>query len=41
MTTLMLEEALSAPDTVAQQLAQDESAYARLGESLRTQPPSS
>ena len=41
MTTLMLEEALSAPDTVAQQLAQDEAAYARLGESLRTQPPSS
>lgn len=35
----MLEEALSAPSRVAQQLGQDAAAYARLAESLREQPP--
>ncbi|PZP27051.1 MAG: iron dicitrate transport regulator FecR [Roseateles depolymerans] len=38
---MMLEEALSAPDAVARQLAADSLSYARLGESLRAQPPSS
>lgn len=41
LKTRMLEEALSAPDVVANQLAHDQNAYAELGEALRTQPPTS
>lgn len=41
MNSLMRDEAMSAPDTVAAQLAQDEAAYASLGHSLRQQPPGS
>lgn len=37
----MLEEALSAPECVARQLAQDALAYQRLASSLREQPPGS
>ncbi|WP_271009995.1 SIS domain-containing protein [Paucibacter sp. B51] len=35
----MLQEALSAPAAVANQLAHDQNAYAELGEALREQPP--
>src|SRR4051812_2550463 len=41
MSSLMLEEALSAPDAVARQLAADPLSYARLGQALQEQPPSS
>lgn len=41
MSSLMLEEALSAPDMVARQLAADPAGYVRLGLSLAAQPPSS
>ncbi|MCP6379398.1 hypothetical protein NL466_27295, partial [Klebsiella pneumoniae] len=41
MSSLMLEEALSAPDVVARQLAADPLSYARLGQSLQDQPPTS
>ncbi|MDN3919727.1 SIS domain-containing protein [Pelomonas sp. PFR6] len=37
----MLDECLSAPATVARQLAADQGAYAALGEALRRQPPAS
>ena len=37
----MLEEALSAPDAVARQLAADPLSYARLGQALQEQPPAS
>ncbi|MFG6448611.1 SIS domain-containing protein [Roseateles sp. BYS180W] len=40
MTSRMLDEALSAPQVVARQLAADQSAYAALGEVLRAAPPS-
>src|ERR1043165_5961858 len=36
----MLDEALSAPQVVARQLAADQNAYAALGDALREQPPS-
>ncbi len=39
MTSLMLEEARSAADAVARQLATDAAAYAALGRKLREQPP--
>ena len=39
MSSLMLEEALSAPDAVARQLAADPLSYARLGQALQEQPP--
>ena len=41
MTTLMLEEALSAPQAVARLLARDADAYADAGAMLRAQPPRS
>ena len=41
MSSLMLEEALSAPDAVARQLAADPLSYARLGQALQEQPPTS
>src|SRR5436190_13591699 len=41
MSSLMLEEALSAPDAVARQLAADPLSYARLGQALQEQPPAS
>lgn len=37
--SLMLQEALSAPDCIARQLAQDGERYAALGERLRAAPP--
>jgi glucosamine--fructose-6-phosphate aminotransferase (isomerizing) len=39
MSSLMLEEALSAPDVVARQLAADSQSYASLGRALQAQPP--
>lgn len=39
MSSLMLEEALSAPDAVARQLAADSQSYAALGQALQAQPP--
>ncbi len=41
MTSRMLDEALSAPQVVARQLAADQNAYAALGDALREQPPTS
>src|SRR5574343_890708 len=41
MSSLMLEEALSAPDAVARQMAADPLSYARLGQALQEQPPAS
>ena len=41
MSSLMLEEALSAPDAVARQLAADPLSYARLGQALQEVPPTS
>ncbi len=41
MSSLMLEEALSAPDVVARQLAADSLSYARLGQALQEVPPTS
>ena len=39
MNSLMLDEARSAPESVASQLAADSERYATLGAALRAQPP--